>query len=96
MLQMLIVSSPKSSQQSSSKKYNVKQWCRYRVGRVGLEFGSSVNSIPTRGADYAHHITACPPELCIRILCTEADLSVFKFQSTFLSPELNFELIDQG
>ena len=25
------------------------------------EFGSSVNPIPTRGADYAHHITACPP-----------------------------------
>ena len=24
------------------------------------EFGSSVNSIPTTGADYAHHITACP------------------------------------
>ena len=26
-----------------------------------LEFGSSVNSITTRGADYAHHITANPP-----------------------------------
>jgi len=25
------------------------------------EFGSSVNPIPARGADYAHHITACPP-----------------------------------
>ena len=25
------------------------------------EFGSSANPIPTRGADYAHHITACPP-----------------------------------
>ena len=25
------------------------------------EFGCSVNPIPTRGADYAHHITACPP-----------------------------------
>ena len=24
------------------------------------EFGISVNPIPTRGADYAHHITACP------------------------------------
>ena len=23
------------------------------------EFGSSVNPITTRGADYAHHITAC-------------------------------------
>ena len=23
--------------------------------------GKSVNPIPTRGANYAHHITACPP-----------------------------------
>ena len=37
------------------------QW----VGKVNfsftLEFGVSVNPIPTRGADYAHWITACPP-----------------------------------
>ena len=25
------------------------------------EFGSSVHPNPTRGADYTHHITACPP-----------------------------------
>jgi hypothetical protein len=25
------------------------------------EFGVSVNPIPARGADYAYHITACPP-----------------------------------
>ena len=25
------------------------------------EFGTSVNPITTRGADYAHHITASPP-----------------------------------
>ena len=25
------------------------------------EFGVSVNPIPTRGADYAQRITACPP-----------------------------------
>ena len=25
------------------------------------DFGSSVNPIPTKGADYAHHNTACPP-----------------------------------
>ena len=25
------------------------------------EFGNSVNPIPTRGADYAHRITASPP-----------------------------------
>jgi len=35
-------------------------------GRAGWalahpEFGSSVNPITTRGADYAHHITASPP-----------------------------------
>ena len=41
------------------------------------EFGSSVNPITTRGADYAHHITASPPGfenpaaslLCITGLC---------------------------
>ena len=26
---------------------------------MGPEFGVSVKPIPTRGADYAHHITAC-------------------------------------
>ena len=26
-----------------------------------LEFGSSIKPITTRGADYAHHITASPP-----------------------------------
>ena len=34
------------------------------MGRVALahrEFGISVNPIPTKGADYAHRITACPP-----------------------------------
>ena len=25
------------------------------------DFGRSVNPISSRGADYAHHITACPP-----------------------------------
>ena len=30
-------------------------------GGQGPEFGSSVNPITTRGADYAHHITASPP-----------------------------------
>ena len=33
-------------------------------GQGGLahpDFGSSVNPITTRGADYAHHITASPP-----------------------------------
>ena len=27
------------------------------------EFGSSVNPITTRGADYVHHITASPPRI---------------------------------
>jgi hypothetical protein len=33
------------------------------VGEQGAhpEFGSSVNPITTRGADYSHHITASPP-----------------------------------
>ena len=31
------------------------------VGRQHPEFGSSVNPITTKGADYAHHITASPP-----------------------------------
>jgi hypothetical protein len=26
-----------------------------------MPFGSSVNPITARGADYNHHITACPP-----------------------------------
>ena len=30
-------------------------------GQAHPEFGSSVNPITTRGADYAHHITASPP-----------------------------------
>ena len=28
------------------------------------EFGSSVNPIPTRGADYAHHINTRPHRIC--------------------------------
>ena len=30
-------------------------------GWAGWEFGSSVNPITTKGADYAHHITTSPP-----------------------------------
>ena len=32
-----------------------------RGGRSPPKFVSSVNPIPTRGTDYAHHITTCPP-----------------------------------
>ena len=37
-----------------------------------LEFGVSVNPIPTRGAEYAHRITACPPgfeNLAASLIC---------------------------
>ena len=31
------------------------------AGGLNPEFGFSVNPIPTRGEDYAYHITDCPP-----------------------------------
>ena len=34
-------------------------WAEWAL--VHLEFGSSVNPITTKGADYAHHITVSPP-----------------------------------
>ena len=30
-------------------------------GQAHPEFGVSANLIPTRGTDYSHRITACPP-----------------------------------
>ena len=41
-------------------------WIKYNDTAIGWagwapEFGSSVNPITIRGADYAHHITASPP-----------------------------------
>ena len=45
-----------------------KKICRCRSGGGGGQmspppyFGKSVNHIPTRGADYAHHITTDPPD----------------------------------
>ena len=36
------------------------RWAEWALAHP--EFGSSVNPITTRGADYAHHITASPPE----------------------------------
>ena len=35
------------------------RWAEWALAHP--EFGSSVNPITTRGADYAHHITASPP-----------------------------------
>ena len=44
-----------------AKIYQIQRHHR-PVGKLAHpKFGSSVNPIPTRGADYAHHITACPP-----------------------------------
>ena len=40
------------------------------VGKGALahpELRSSINPIPTRGADYAHHITACSPGIEISV-----------------------------
>ena len=37
----------------------VSRWSGWALAHP--EFGSSVNPIPSRGADYAHHSTACPP-----------------------------------
>ena len=36
----------------------VSRWAGWALAH--LEYGSSVNHIPTRGADYAHNIIACP------------------------------------
>ena len=35
------------------------RWAEWALAHP--ELGSSVNPITTRGADYAHHITASPP-----------------------------------
>ena len=43
------------------------------------EFGSSVNPITTKGADYAHHITASPPgfeNLAVSLICHRKVVSV--------------------
>ena len=47
------------------------------------EFGSSVNTITTRGADYAHHITASPPgfeNLAASLLWEVPNLNLFMKQ----------------
>ena len=46
------------------------------------EFGSSVNPIKTRGADYAHHLTASPPGFenpAASLHCEVIAKSVFNF-----------------
>ena len=37
----------------------VSGWAGWALAR--LEFGVSVNSFPTKGADYTHLFSACPP-----------------------------------
>ena len=37
----------------------VSRWAGLALAH--LEFGVPINPIPTRGAEYANHITACPP-----------------------------------
>ena len=48
---------------ASQIRYNISAaasgWAGWALAH--LEFGNSVNPITTRGADYAHHITASPP-----------------------------------
>ena len=58
-------------------------WAEWALAH--LEFGSSINPITTRGADYALHITASPPgfenpaaSLIIRIT-TQAIFDSLKF-----------------
>ena len=46
-----------------AERYFLQNSIRYRAaGAGGLDFGRLVNPISTRGADYAHHITTCPPD----------------------------------
>ena len=53
-------------------------WARWALAHP--EFGSSVNPIPTRGADYAHHITASPPGFenpAASLICTACKVHIF-------------------
>ena len=49
------------------------------------EFGSSVDPITTRGADYAHHITASPPEFEIPAASLNDILLSLKKEDLFYS-----------
>ena len=44
---------------STNSSFAASGWAGWALAHP--EFGSSVNPITTRGADYAHHITASPP-----------------------------------
>ena len=48
------------------------------------EFGSSVNPITTRGADYAHHITASPPEFEIQAASLSMDVNCKKINLKYV------------
>ena len=47
------------------------------------EFGSSVNPITTKGADYAHHITARPPRFENPAASLKSHLEKFKIINVF-------------
>ena len=55
MIQKISTRSPKKNQGSAA----ASGWAGWALAH--LEFGSSVNRITSRGADYVHHITASPP-----------------------------------
>ena len=54
-----IVHFRKMLNKNTQKRILCSEWAGWALAH--LEFGSSVNPITTRGADYAHHITASPP-----------------------------------
>ena len=65
------------------------------------EFGVSVNPIPTRGADYTHRITACPPgfeNLAASLVCKKNGqivlyLEIFNFKTFRVEILQIFELL---
>ena len=42
-------------------KYSTEFDAKKKNSPISKKFGFSVNPIPTRGANYANRITACPP-----------------------------------
>ena len=60
---MCFLATLKTQQQ---KSFNIQHWFQHSMhihySVMPPEFGSSVNPIKTKGADYAHHTTACPPK----------------------------------
>ena len=55
----LLLLNPKLPNCRPSANDAASGWAEWALAHP--EFGSSINPITTRGADYAHHITASPP-----------------------------------